>query len=229
MAEPKKETVRIVLPARNDGTPVTSSPRENAMINLPQKPVPVSTPPSSPLPGAPVPPTVSTPMPAPIPGIPKPPSAPGMPKPPSAPGIPKPPSAPGIPKPPGLTVPPAASVPPASPKPLSSAPGSVSFAKPASVVSPVVPAPIPVVGKKETAKVGGGTPTKVLPQATVQFKRPAPSTSKSVSTNAPLVVQKTTEEVTVDEVNPILGAAALVLALAALGVQIWMMVGYKVP
>jgi hypothetical protein len=114
-------------------------------------------------------------------------------------------------------------------KPASAAPGgpapSVAFAKPASVV----PAPIPSVAKKETAKVGGGTPTKVLPQATVQFKRPAPSTSKSVSTSAPLVVSKTTEEVTVDEVNPILGAAALVIALTALGFQIWMMVGYKVP
>ena len=35
MSEPKKETVRIVLPPRRDGQPLASSPRETAMINLP--------------------------------------------------------------------------------------------------------------------------------------------------------------------------------------------------
>ena len=39
MSEPKKETVRIVLPPRRDGQPLASNPRETAMINLPPKPV----------------------------------------------------------------------------------------------------------------------------------------------------------------------------------------------
>ena len=39
MSEPKKETVRIVLPPRRDGQPLASSPRETAMINLPPKPI----------------------------------------------------------------------------------------------------------------------------------------------------------------------------------------------
>ena len=39
MSEPKKETVRIVLPPRRDGQPPASSSRETAMINLPPKPV----------------------------------------------------------------------------------------------------------------------------------------------------------------------------------------------
>lgn len=220
MAEPKKETVRIVLPARNDGIPVTSSPRESAMINLPQKPVPVSNSPGSLAPRAPVPPVISAPLPAPIPGIPKPPSAPGM---------PKPPSAPGIPRPPGMISPPPPAVPPMSPKPLppagSGAPASVSLPGPA----PVIPAPLPPVGKKETAKVGLGAPTKILPQATVQFKRPAPSTAQSVSTSAPLTVAKDSEGPAVQEVSPILGGAALALAIVALIFQIWMMTGYKAP
>ena len=39
MSEPKKETVRIVLPPRRDGQPPASSSRETAMINLPPKPI----------------------------------------------------------------------------------------------------------------------------------------------------------------------------------------------
>jgi len=118
-----------------------------------------------------------------------------------------------------------------SPKPASVAPGGLAPSPLEFALKPVGPAPIPPLAKKETAKVGGANaPTKVLPQATVQFKRPAPSTSKSVSTNAPLVVPKQPmEEATAADVNPILGAVALVFALAALGLQILMMLDYKAP
>ena len=47
MSEPKKETVRIVLPPRRDGQPAASGPRETAMINLPPKPVPKPADPAS--------------------------------------------------------------------------------------------------------------------------------------------------------------------------------------
>ena len=42
MNEPKKETVRIVLPPRRDGKPGAANPREAAMINLPPKPLPTA-------------------------------------------------------------------------------------------------------------------------------------------------------------------------------------------
>ncbi len=57
--EPKKETVRIVLPPRRDGQPLASNPRETAMINLPPKPVPK--PPAPAAPGAAPAPSVPPP------------------------------------------------------------------------------------------------------------------------------------------------------------------------
>jgi len=58
MPEPKKETVRIVLPPRRDGQKTGGTPRETAMINLPPRPVPKA--------GAPAPavPTAKAPAPA---------------------------------------------------------------------------------------------------------------------------------------------------------------------
>ena len=227
MSEPKKETVRIVLPNRNDGTPVPASPRENAMINLPPKPVAVPVPSVG---GAP-----SPSVPFPVAGIPKLPSVPGIPKPPSSGGIPKPPSAPGIPRPPaGPSGPvlPSATVAPKAPMSAPIAPGGLAPLHTAPTPGPVGPAPIPLLAKKETAKVGGvAAPTKVLPQATVQFKRPSSSTStsKSLSTNAPIIVSKPIEERSSSEVSPVLGAAVLVLSLAALFVQILMMLDFKAP
>ena len=70
-------------------------------------------------------------------------------------------------------------------------------------------------------------PTKVLPQATVQFKRPSESASRSVSTNSPIIVSKPTEIASGSEVNPLLGIAALVCALVALASQIMMFFDYK--
>jgi len=49
-----------------------------------------------------------------------------------------------------------------------------------------------------------------------------PSTPKSVSTTAPLTVVTTESSASANaDINPILGIAALVLALAAFGVQLW--------
>ena len=223
MSEPKKETVRIVLPPRNGGDSVPASPRENAMINLPPKPVPVS--------AAPVPPApISAPG---IPKIPLIPAVPGIPKPPSTGGVLKPPSAPTLIKPPGAPVVPVLPSATVAPKAFMPAPivsGGLPPSPLASTPGPTGPAPIPALAKKETAKVGGvGAPTKVLPQATVQFKRPSGSvsTSKSLSTSAPIIVSKPVVEASSSEVSPILGGAVLVFSLAALAMQILTMLEFK--
>ena len=231
MPEPKKETVRIVLPARRDGLPVTSSPRETAMINLPPKPVPV--------PGGPVPATplgLRPPPPSVLPAsaIPKPPSAPGMPaistlpataggsapadvlpslsKPPVAP--PAAPASSGPPKPPSVL--PAASIAPSAPKP----PSGVG-----SPVKPVAPAPLQGETKKETAKVPASTPgAKVgMPQATVQMQK-KPPIPVSGSTSGIMVVPSG-DKSTGEELPLMLGIAALAVAALSLGMQLWMMLG----
>ncbi|MFZ4598828.1 MAG: hypothetical protein ACOYNN_09310 [Terrimicrobiaceae bacterium] len=254
MAEPKKETVRIVLPARRDGQPVASNPRETAMINLPPKPVLAPAPAGSPI----IPPPAAIPSPikppsAGVPSIPRPPSALGIPKPPGAPlvapsappTIPRPPSAitppapvaprppspvtpaaaPVAPRPPSATVPPAAAQPPVAPTPVAaSLPKPVA---PSPAPAPVAPAPIVSETKKETAKVQQpASGSKVIPQATVQLQRkPEASTPKSVATTAPLTVvsNTTTEAAGSGDVSLVFGVAALVVSLAALGVQIWTM------
>ncbi len=241
MAEPKKETVRIVLPARRDGQPVASNPRETAMINLPPKPVLAPAPAGSPI----IPPPAAIPSPikppsAGVPSIPRPPSAPGIPKPPGSPlvapsappSIPRPPSAvtppapaPVAPRPPSATVPPAAAQPPVAPTPV--APSLPKPAAPSPAPAPVAPAPIVSETKKETAKVQQpASGSKVIPQATVQLQRkPEASTPKSVATTAPLTVvsNTTTEAAGSGDVSLVFGVAALVVSLAALGVQIWTM------
>ena len=244
MAEPKKETVRIVLPARRDGSPIASSPRETAMINLPPKPVPVPSgaslvppppvipvglkPPAS-MPGMPV-----APKPPSIPAIPRPPSAPGMAVPPVLPSAPVFPAGPAFPKPPS---PPSATVPPMAPRPPippstvppSSAPVPPAAPKapappaaPAAPVKPVAPAPLHAEVKKETAKVPASTPGgKVLPQATVQFKKPEPTTPKSVVVAGGIGGLPVPPS---PDLSPVIGIAALVLALASLAVQVWMFI-----
>ncbi|MEI6070753.1 MAG: hypothetical protein WCS31_03090 [Verrucomicrobiae bacterium] len=90
-----------------------------------------------------------------------------------------------------------------------------------SPVKPVAPAPLQAETKKETAKVPASAPgTKAgLPQATVQLQRPA-ATSKSLSTSGVIVVPPGDSS---SELSPVLGIAALVVALLSLGVQLWMM------
>ncbi len=209
MSEPKKETVRIVLPPRREGQALPTTPRETAMINLPPKPVPAA--PSAPAapPSAPAPPAGLQPPSA--PSIPKPPSFPSAPKPPAAPmSAPSvPPSAPGVPKPP--SVPPTPTTPGLAPKPAPSAIG---------------PAPVAVKpqAKKETAKIGSGIAVK--PQATVRLQpRPQPTQTASASfkiqpSAAVIPAAETTEE----EIPMNLAIAALATAIIALVFQVWMMI-----
>ena len=85
---------------------------------------------------------------------------------------------------------------------------------------------MPAISKKETAKVAPAPPSSKmgLPQATVQMqKAPAPA-SKSASTSAISVVPQTTVPApSSGEISPVLGAAALVVSLAALAMQVWML------
>jgi hypothetical protein len=210
MSEPKKETVRIVLPPRREGQSLASTPRETAMINLPPKPMPVpgeaSTPPAPP--SAPAPPA----------GL-QPPSAPGIPKPPSFPGAagtPVPPSAPGIPKP--------ASVPPSVAKVPGAASPTVMLKVPPSAGS--APAPVMPQAKKETAKINPASGIAVKPQATVKLQQPRPQPSQTASASfkvksAEIVpAGETTEE---EEIPMNLSIVTLVAAVIALGLQVWIM------
>ena len=87
----------------------------------------------------------------------------------------------------------------------------------------MAPAPLQAEVKKETAKVPASTPgSKVLPQATVQLqKKPDATSPKSVS--GAITVTSTTSGGG-EDLNPIIGIAALVLALASLAVQVWMFI-----
>jgi hypothetical protein len=219
MSEPKKETVRIVLPPRRDGQPAASGARETAMINLPPKPVPKPADPASAGPEGPAisavpkPPSVPSLAPkvlpsvgfSPPPAAPKPPSiAGGAPKPPVLPVAPKPPSVIGGPRPPAASPPPV-SVPPSAPK----AP-SVATVPSAGLAS--------VEGKKETAKVPPSVATTRpnLPQASVHLqRRPGSSTSSSAITVAPPVQSE-------GGAGLMVGILALVASLVAVGVQVWM-------
>ncbi len=90
-------------------------------------------------------------------------------------------------------------------------------------VKPVAPAPLQAEAKKETAKVPASTPgSKVLPQATVQLqKKPDASTPKSVSGAITIAAP---ESAASSDLSPVLGIAALVLALASLAMQVWMFI-----
>lgn len=222
MSEPKKETVRIVLPPRQGGAPgapLAANPREKAMSNLPAKPVPV--PPGGSTPAIPKPPGSVAPG---APSIPKPPApASGIPS------IPKPPGGAGIPKPPGSTIPkppgaPAAPIAPVAPKPPGSAAAAIS--RPAAAAgggAPVAPQPLKPEAKKETAKVQPGVVTAKLPQATVKLQKPSQPGTVSANINVPAISQAPAPA-PAEELSPVLGVAALVAALLALGVQLWTMI-----
>lgn len=78
--------------------------------------------------------------------------------------------------------------------------------------------------KKETAKVGGNVPpSKSMPQATVQLQK-KPDASKSVATTAITVAPAGSGSESSD-LSPVLGIAALVVALLSLGVQVLIMIG----
>jgi len=109
---------------------------------------------------------------------------------------------------------PSASIPPAAPK--------------APAAGAIAPAPLTSESKKETAKVPPSSlgPKPGMPQATVQLqKKPAASSSKSVSTSASITVAPQPEPASVSgDVSPAIGAAALVVALIALGLQLWIFI-----
>jgi len=96
---------------------------------------------------------------------------------------------------------------------------------PVAPIKPVAPAPLQAEAKKETAKVPASTPgSRVLPQATVQLqKKPDASTSKSMAGTAITVAAAPDSGVSGD-LSPVLGVAALVLALASLAVQVWIFI-----
>ncbi|MGH8048703.1 MAG: hypothetical protein ACREKL_15795 [Chthoniobacterales bacterium] len=213
MSEPKKETVRIVLPPRREGQPLSSTPRETAMINLPPKPVPAS---ADAPPAPPAPPSAPPAMPAPPAGL-QPPSAPGVPKPPGMPGVPKPPappSAPGVPKP--LSAPPSVVKAPSSPTVMLKVPPSVGPA----------PAAVTPAAKKETAKINPASGIAVKPQATVKLqpRPPQPSQTTSatfkVKSSEIIPAPETVEE---EEIPMNLSIITLVAAVVALALQIWIM------
>jgi hypothetical protein len=225
MSEPKKETVRIVLPPRRDGQPLASNPRETAMINLPPKPMQkpgtpesVSESPSAGEPPAfPKPPGLPSfaPKPPPVSGLSAPPAAP---KPPPiagvAPAAPKPPPvAPVVPKPPSVV-----GVSPGVPKsgapPLAPKPPEVPSAPKAPDVPPIASAE----SKKETAKVppSASSLRSGLPQASVHLqKRAGSSASSSAITVAPQVQAE-------GGVSLVVGILALAASLVAVGIQVWM-------
>ena len=246
MSEPKKETVRIVLPPRRDGQPLASNPRETAMINLPPKPIQK--------PGAPGSVSVpsSTEEPSTFPPLPKPPFAPkappveGLSAPPAA---PKPPSIAGLappapkqpfvasvaPKPPSVVgVPPGvpksvsfAGPPPLAPKPPGTAMPSASIGPSAPKASSVTgvpgiaPASPSAESKKETAKVppsASGTRPN-LPQASVHLQR-RPGVSASTSSSSAITVAPQVQ--TEGRVGLVMGVLALAASLIAVGIQAWM-------
>jgi len=89
--------------------------------------------------------------------------------------------------------------------------------------APVAPAPLKMDPKKETAKVPVNLPpNKPLPQATVQMTKPAPAASTAPASAIRVAPQTNTTQAS-GGTNPILAIAALVTALAAFGIQVWMM------
>jgi hypothetical protein len=97
---------------------------------------------------------------------------------------------------------------------------------PGIVTPAIAPAPVSTESKKETAKVPASTPgSKTVPQATVQLqKKPTTSTSKTVGpaiTVAPQPAPASSE----GEVSPVIGGLALAASIAALLVQVWMIIG----
>lgn len=91
-----------------------------------------------------------------------------------------------------------------------------------SPIKPVAPAPLQAEAKKETAKVQTSVPgSKIMPQATVQIQK-KPDASKSVATTSISVVPASGESSA--DMSPVLGIAALVVAVLSLGMQLWMMI-----
>jgi hypothetical protein len=85
-------------------------------------------------------------------------------------------------------------------------------------------APSPAETKKGTSKVEITPPARPAPQATVKIASATPSAAAApaaaIRTAAPAEVTET--EAAPDSLTGILAIAATVVALAALGIQVWM-------
>lgn len=87
--------------------------------------------------------------------------------------------------------------------------------------TPLKPGEAPSAGlKKETSKVQVAPQTRPAPQATVKLTpgAPAAAPAPSIKTAEP---EATVTEVAPDQLTGILAIAATVVALAALGIQLW--------
>jgi hypothetical protein len=105
----------------------------------------------------------------------------------------------------------------AAPKPAVAAPAAI---KPATAA----PAPTPLPGaKKGTSKVEVTPPVRPAPQATVKI---ASASASAAATPTPAIktaeAAPVTSEASSDSLTGILAIAATVVALAALGIQVWM-------
>jgi hypothetical protein len=215
MSEPKKETVRIVLPPRRDGQPLASNPRETAMINLPPKPFAPKAPPVEGLspPAAPKPPSIA----GLAPPAPKQPFvAPVAPKPPSVVGVP-----PGVPKSASFAGPPFAPKPPGTAMPSASIGPSAPKAPSVTGVPGIAPASPSTESKKETAKVppSASGPRPNLPQASVHLQR---RLGASASTSPSSAITVAPQVQTEGRVGLVVGVLALAASLIAVGIQAWM-------
>jgi len=87
---------------------------------------------------------------------------------------------------------------------------------------------MPAISKKETAKVAPAPPSSKpgLPQATVQMQKTPPPSAGSQSTSLSainVVPQANVPAQGSGDVSPVVGAVALVVSLAALAMQVWML------
>ncbi|MGA1129488.1 MAG: hypothetical protein ACO3XN_05420 [Chthoniobacterales bacterium] len=121
---------------------------------------------------------------------------------------------------------PAAAVPkppmPAAAVPKPPAPAAAAPKPPAPAAPKPATAPPPSVSKKDTAKVQVAPPARPAPQATVKIGSSAPTAAPGASIKTAPQAEATTTEAAPDSLTGILAIAATVMALAALGIQVWM-------
>jgi hypothetical protein len=96
-----------------------------------------------------------------------------------------------------------------APRPATAAPAAIKPAAPGDAA------------KKETSKVTVTPPSRPAPQATVKIGSSAPA-AKPAATIKPAATAEDATEAAPDQLTGLLAIAATVVALAALGVQLWM-------
>jgi hypothetical protein len=83
-------------------------------------------------------------------------------------------------------------------------------------------APPPAVSKKETSKVQVTPPARPAPQATVKIGPAAPAAAPAPALKTAAAAPAAEAAPASDSLTGILAIAATVMALAALGIQVWM-------